>query len=554
MCIAGADTRLRHSGGKAPEWRLHARCKGTNFSIISQIRRTPSHRGEQLPPGGCIFYITFIMNPMPHFFLPLAATMPAADDIHRFIGERTGASYEAARLIMKAVDAILGFFGLAGDSTLVTFLYAAVVLGVSLVVGWVAQWLIFRLVRWIAAHWSTGISQALTGQRFFHKLCRVIPALVFLILIEFTISGHNALASALTKITLIYVVFVTAIALSALVYAIWQNVNARENKRELPLKGLVDLVRGIVWIVAAILIVAIIIDRSPAALLTGLGAFAAVLMLIFKDSILGVVAGVQLAENDSLHVGDWIKVGDANGTVSEVSLTAVKVLNWDKTTTTLPPYSLISGGFTNYRSMQHSDTRRICRSYMIDADSVLPATPEMLDRIRQIPFMDNYITRKLAQKAAGKVADVNNPEGLVDGTIDTNLGLFRAYLKMWLDANPDISHDSDCFVTTLAQTSAGIPLQIYCFTATSKWFPYEGIQAAVFEQVAAMLGQFMLYTFENPSGRDTIIDGYLSPGGDVRKVFGIPEPFFRPGVTPTPAKPTATTTPPTTPTAPPTKK
>ena len=202
MCIAGADTRLRHSGGKAPEWRLHARCKGTNFSIISQIRRTPSPRGEQLPPGGCIFYITFIMNPMPHFFLPLAATMPAADDIHRFIGERTGASYEAARLIMKAVDAILGFFGLAGDSTLVTFLYAAVVLGVSLVVGWVAQWLIFRLVRWIAAHWSTGISQALTGQRFFHKLCRVIPALVFLILIEFTISGHNALASALTKITI----------------------------------------------------------------------------------------------------------------------------------------------------------------------------------------------------------------------------------------------------------------------------------------------------------------------------------------------------------------
>ncbi len=266
---------------------------------------------------------------------------------------------------------------------------------------------------------------------------------------------------------------------------------------------------------AAIIIVAVILDKSPARLLAGLGAFAAVLMLIFKDSILGVVAGVQLSENDSLHVGDWIKVHgtEANGTVAEVSLTAVKVQNWDKTTTTIPPYSLISSGFTNYRTMQKSDTRRICRSYMIDADSVLPAT-------------DEHITKKLAQKAAGKVADVDNPEGLVDGTIDTNLGLFRAYMKMWLDANPHISHDSDCFVSTLAQTPSGIPFQVYCFTATSRWFPYEAIQDTVFEHLAAMLRFFSLYTFENPSGRDTVVDGYISPGKNINTVFGVPYPFF----------------------------
>lgn len=141
--------------------------------------------------------------------------------------------------------------------------------------------------------------------------------------------------------------------------------------------------------------------------------------------------------------------------------------------------------------------------------------------------MEEYINKKLEQKAAGKVADVNNPDGLVDGTIDTNLGLFRAYMKMWLDANPHVAHDSDCFVTTLAQTSAGIPFQIYCFTATSKWFPYEAIQATIFEQVAAMLRFFQLYAFENPSGRDTVVDGYLSPGGDIDKVYGIPYPFFQ---------------------------
>ena len=193
----------------------------------------------------------------------------------------------------------------------------------------------------------------------------------------------------------------------------------------------------------------------------------------------------------------------------------------------MPPYSLISSGFTNYRTMQQSHTRRIRRSFMIDADSVLPATPEMLDMIRKVPFMDEYITKKLAQQAAGDVHDVDNPEGLVNGTIDTNLGLFRAYMKMWLDANPDISHTSDCFVSTLPQTATGIPLQIYCFTATSGWFPYEGIQDTVFEHVAAMLRFFMLYTFENPSGRDTIVDGYLSPGGDIDDIYGIPYPFFQ---------------------------
>lgn len=451
------------------------------------------------------------------------------NDLERFIGDKTGASYYIAEWIMKVVNWLLTFFNLEHNQTVVTFFYATVVFGVSLGVGWVCQFLIFQILRIITKHWDTGIYHSLTQVRFFHKFCYMIPALVFLILIQFTLSHHNELASVLTSITLIYVVFVTARAISALVVAIWQHVDANENKKKLPLKGLAQLVRGIVWIVAIIIIIGIIVNKSPAALLAGVGAFAAVLMLVFKDRILGLVAGVQLSENDSLHVGDWIKVNgtDANGTVQEVSLTAVKVLNWDKTTTTLPPYKLVSGSFTNYRTMQVSGTRRICRSYMIDADSVIPASPELLEQVRKVPFMDAWITAKLRQKAAGKVADVNNPEGLVDGTIDTNLGLFRAYMKMWLDANPNISHDDDCFVSTLPQTATGIPFQVYCFTSTSKWFPYEAIQDTVFEQVAAMLRFFYLYTYESPSGRDTIMDGYL-PGHDISQVFGIPYPFFQP--------------------------
>ena len=355
--------------------------------------------------------------------IPISMDTPI--DAEHFAGATSGSTYVVATWIMKIVNWILGIFGLEHNETLVTFLYAAVVLAVSLIVGYVAKWFILYAVKKIAKRWSNDTYQYLTSARFFTKVCRMIPALVFLILIQFTLSSKNHLASILTKLTVIYILTVTAIALSALVIAIWEHIDNRENKRKLPLKGLAQLVKGIIWIVTVIIVIAIIVDKSPASLLAGIGAFGTILLLIFKDSILGLVGGVQLSENDSLHVGDWIKVNgtDANGTVTEVTLTSVKVLNWDKTTTTLPPYSLISGSFTNYRTMQTSHTRRVCRSYLIDADSVLPTTPGMLENIKKVPFMEDYINKKLAQKAAGKVADVDNPEGLADGTIDTNLGL-----------------------------------------------------------------------------------------------------------------------------------
>ncbi|MDO4319269.1 MAG: mechanosensitive ion channel [Bacteroidales bacterium] len=462
-------------------------------------------------------------------FITTASDVTDAANLGRYITGRDGLSYNIARFIMNIVDWLLGVFGLEQDSMLVTFFYALVVVAVALVVGYISQWILLRIVDIIAHYWDNATYRSLNNQHFFIKVSRIIPPLVFLVLIQFTLSNHNSLSDILTKITVVYMIVLFTFAFNAMIMTIWDRIDARANKRKLPLGSLAQLAKGIAWIIAAIVIIAVIVNKSPLALLTGLGAFSAVLMLIFKNNILSVVAGVQLSENDSLHVGDWIEVEGtkANGTVQEVSLVAVKVLNWDKTTTSLPPYNLITNGFTNYRTMQVSNTRRICRSFMIDADSVLPATPDMLDRIRKVPMMDAFITKKLEQRAAGRVADVENPAGLANGTIDTNLGLFRAYLKMWLDANPNVSHDSDSFVSTLAQTSVGIPLQIYCFTSTSKWIPYEGIQDTIFEHVAAMLRFFQLYTFENPSGRDTVIDGYLSPGGKIDDVYGVPYPFFQ---------------------------
>lgn len=438
-------------------------------------------------------------------------------------------TYAIATYLLEVSDKILGFVGLAGDKTAETWVYAFVVLIISLVAGYIAKWIVLGILHKFGEKLSSDIYTHLASQNFFTKLCRMIPALTFLVLIQFTlVATHTKIADILTKVTLLYVIYVTGNALTAFVTGIWKHVDTRRNTKRLPLNGLIQLIKGVIWIVLLIIAVAIIVNKSPASLLAGLGAFAAVLMLIFKDSILGLVAGVQLSENDSLHVGDWIKIDgtDADGTVVEVSLTAVKVLNWDKTTTSVPPYSLVSGSFTNYRSMQLSNTRRIQRSYIIDFDSIIPTTSEMLESLKAIPFMNDYITKKLAQKAAGIVEDVNNSEGLADGTIDTNLGLFRAYVRMWLDASPYVSHDDTCFVSTLPQTANGVPLQIYCFTSTSAWLPYEAMMDTIFEHIASMMIPFQLIAFQAPSGRDTILEGFVT-AQDPLKIYGMPQPIYK---------------------------
>lgn len=438
-------------------------------------------------------------------------------------------TYFIARMLMDCVNWFLGLFGLQDHTTLFLWLYSILVFLVSIGVGYLFKLVLVSCLNKIGPHVKSPFYNYLVEHRFFTKFCRIIPALFFLVLIQFTLYTKVSLSSWLSRLTWIYVIIIMVDTLTALADVIWTNINNRANKKKLPLNGVVQLVKLVLWIVCTIVIIAIIFNKSPASLLAGLGAFSAVLMLVFKDNIMGVVAGIQLAENDSLHEGDWIAPygTDANGIVVDVGLTAIKIQNWDKTISTVPPYSLVGNGFRNYRNMQLSNTRRIQRSYMIDADSVVEADASLLNEISLIPFMKEWITRKVYQKNNGEEQNVNNSEGLADGTIDTNLGIFRAYLKMWLLHNQNISHTDDLFVNTLAQTPSGIPLQVYCFTSTSAWIPYEGIQSAVFEHIAMMLNKFRLYTFENASGRDTIAEGYISPEKDPSYFYGAPYPFSK---------------------------
>lgn len=442
-------------------------------------------------------------------------------------------TYFISRILMEASRFLTGLVGLSDNSSLVTAVYATLVFLLSLVIGWILQLIIAFITMQVSKHLNSDIYHILLKKKFFMKVCRIIPALVFLILIELTLTHKVTLATWLTRATCIYIVFIVCNALSILCTATWEHIDQKANKKKLPLKGLVQLAQGAIWLIGIIVICAILLNRSPATLLAGLGAFAAVLMLIFKDSILGVVAGVQLSENDSLHVGDWIKVAgtDANGTVEEVTITAVKVRNWDKTVTSVPPYSLVTGTFTNYQPMSESNTRLIQRSIMIDADSVKAIDDDVLAEFAKLPLVGDWINKKIEQRNEGKVRDASNPAGLVDGSIETNLGVFRAYAKLYLDNHPMLAKPGDinyCFVSTLPQTPSGIPFQVYCFTGTSSWLEYEAIKDSIFEHLMGMLHKFQLYTFENPTGRDTMIEGWLSPGKKPEDVFGIPYPFVAP--------------------------
>lgn len=452
--------------------------------------------------------------------------LPDTLNIHTVTPEGT---HIIASKLMDAVDWILNIFGLEQNVMLTNALYAVMVIIISLIVGAIVKWVLLTIVRKIADHTQIELIKRLRQGKFFTKLSRIIPALVFLAFMQFAFVVKDALSVFLSKCAWIYIVFATSIAINTIVYAVWSHIDERENKKRLPLKGLVQVVKGLLWIVAIIISIAIIVEKSPLSLLAGLGAFSAILMLVFKDNILGVVAGVQLSENDMLRVGDWIKVDGttANGKVIEVSLTSVKVLNWDKTITTLPPYTLVSTSFQNFRNMQESGTRRIMRNYLIDADSVRMIDDRMIDEISDISMMRDYIRQKQSQFESGETQNVKNKAGLADGTIETNLGLFRAYVKMYLDRHPDINSEDTCFVNILEQSPNGIPLQVYCFTSTSEWIAYEGIQSEVFEHIAAMLPKFGLYTFENPSGRDSVNEGYLEAGGNPDDLYGLPFPFWK---------------------------
>ncbi len=419
-------------------------------------------------------------------------------------------SHKFAVWLMSFVDMILDRLGFERDPRIEEVLYVILIVSVAMVIGWIIRLVILYGARKIVSLHHTEFVGQLLERKILSKFSHIIPPLVILALMPFAFVKGEALLGVFEKCLVIYTIIVGVVAINAVMDFVWVRYDTHENTRNLPLRGILNVAKGIVWIIAAIVVGSFILDKSPAALLTGLGAFAAALMLIFKDSILGFVAGIQLSQNDMLHVGDWIVVPStpANGIVIDVSLSTVKVQNFDNTIVTCPPYTLISGSFQNWRGMSDSGCRQIARSVIFDIDSISACDDAMLDNVvAKFPEMKEFVEHSRSAKST--VYDPGND--VVNGTIDTNLGLFRAYLCTWLLNNPAIRNDQQMLVRVMTPTGEGMPVQVWCYTATTSFVKYEAIQSAVFEHIAAVAPVFGLRIFNEPAGSSTTSVQFMNP-------------------------------------------
>lgn len=359
--------------------------------------------------------------------------------------------------------------------------------------------LVSRLVKQTKATWD----DVVFDRKVMIHLSHMVPPVLIYLFVPIAISGVDAL-DFVQRMCLIYIIAVFLRFISVFMTAVYRVYSEREEFRDRPLKGLLQTAQIIVFFVGGIAIVSILINRSPVVLLTGLGASAAILMLVFKDSIMGFVSGIQLSANNMLMVGDWIampKYG-ADGTVIEVTLSTVKVRNFDNTITTIPPYALVSDSFQNWRGMQESGGRRVKRSINIDMNSVKFCTQEMLDKYRKIRLLKAYVEK--TEQVVTSYNEQHNIDNsvLVNGRRQTNLGVFRAYLTNYLKSLPAVNQELTCMVRQLQPTEQGIPLELYFFSSIKEWVLYEGVQADVFDHVLAIISEFDLRVFQNPTGED----------------------------------------------------
>lgn len=406
------------------------------------------------------------------------------------------------------VNAIKGFLETIGMGPVwIGKMTPVIILIVILFFAWLADFIsktvivniVLRIVRRTKVQWD----DILFSRKILISLSHIVaPVLIYLLLP--TAIPESAFLHFLKRIFVIYMLAVFLIFLSNFLTGLYTIYSEKERLKNKPLKGLLQTLQVVIFFIGGIVIIAILIGKEPWALLTGLGASAAILMLVFKDSIMGFVSGIQLTANNMLKVGDWISMPKygADGTVIEVTLNTVKVRNWDNTITTVPPYALTSDSFQNWRGMEESGGRRIKRSISIDMNSVKFCTPEMLDKFRKINLLHNYINHtETIVESYNHIHGIDNTI-LVNGRRQTNLGVFRAYLMNYLNNLPEVNHRMICMVRQLQPDEKGIPLELYFFSAEKAWVPYENIQSDVFDHVLAVIPEFELRVFQSPTGND----------------------------------------------------
>lgn len=348
------------------------------------------------------------------------------------------------------------------------------------------------------------LENAAHGDRFIMRLANVLPAIVFSIGIMLVPGVPPVVVTVIQNLANAFIVLTLALALADALDIINLIYQQREDARVRPIKGYIQVAKIVVYVLATVLIIAALIDRSPLLLLSGLGAMAAVLMLIFQDTILSLVASMQITSNDLVRVGDWIEMPqfNADGEVVDLALHTVKVQNWDKTITTIPTKRLISESFINWRGMQESGGRRIKRSIFVDQNSIHFLDADFLEELKSFTILKKYLDQKIAELEIWnkRLTEQGFPE--VNARRVTNIGTFRAYVECYLKDHPRIRQDMTLMVRQLDPTPEGLPLEVYCFTKTVAWKEYEAIQADIFDHLYAIIDQFGLAVFQMPTGSD----------------------------------------------------
>ncbi|MGB0371370.1 MAG: mechanosensitive ion channel family protein [Opitutales bacterium] len=343
------------------------------------------------------------------------------------------------------------------------------------------------------------------------RLSHVVPLIVVSFAQELVLRPDSSITPIFEKVTNVYSIVVVLLVIDALLNVGVVAYDRISSTRKIPLKGFVQAVKLVFNSIGLIFIVATLLDKSATILVSGLGAMTAVLLLIFRDPIMGLVAGIQLSVNNMVKVGDWIEMSQkgADGDVIDVSLTTVKVRNWDKTITTIPTHALIAESFKNWRGMKETGGRRIKRNIHIDMATVRFLDQAAIEKFLKFAPLSEHLSKKIPElREHNERLKLDDTSPKANGRSLTNIGLFRAYCEAWLRAKPEIHPDLTFLVRQLQPTEHGLPIEIYVFTKTTVWAEYEGIQADIFDHLLSVLPEFGLSVYQNPSSQD--VSKYLT--------------------------------------------
>ncbi len=387
-------------------------------------------------------------------------------------------------------------FGTSTSLAIAEGLAVVTLLAIGVMLILLSRFIVNKTVNVLIKRTPSKYDDLLIKNKVFVRICLLIPAILVKYYINDAMPDFEGAAIIIVKITKIYEIIVYASILMALVNTAHELYNSFEFSKLKPIEGLVQVVKGIIIAFSVLLITTFLLGKSLSSIIIGLGTISAVLLLIFQDSIKGFVGSIQLSINDMLRIGDWIVMGPADGNVLEINLTTVKVQNWDNTITTIPTYQLVSSPFTNWRGMSESGGRRIARTINIDVNTIRYCTPEMLEKYKHYSLVKDYITKREEDIAEYNKANNIDTSEIMNGRQQTNIGIFRAYIKSYLNNNPKLNHNLTMMVRQLQPSEFGVPLQIYAFSSDKQWVNYEEIQSDIFDHVIAAAEMFDLKIYQ----------------------------------------------------------